>query len=346
VSCPTYVAPPGYQLGAGPTGPVDCTAWAASRAIAHATCGEKVPTGRTIRRHSDEPIPDPASPGLNLYQVADVAREVFGVYLDVRTGWRALSWGEYEARRKGGAAAVLQVSYAPIADSLYDAGRGFRGGHALFESRHDTLDSLADGRARNVYDRTAAGVRLYPRGLMRRAAGQLVIGTDARGRPRRVGDGKVWCAFTLDAIPEYRARIPGPKRRRQWRKFRMFHIRDGRINPDDPYEVGMTRGFDAQCSIPRAFLHPDGRLQFLVQLLAGSRGPQTGPDGTTIPGRWINARWASPVGLLEPRIFSGFTMAADPDDDLEADDPQLPVPDVRSDPYPVHADDPVGGDDD
>ena len=37
--CPTYLTPPGYQLGAGPTGPVDCTAWAASRAIAHATCG-------------------------------------------------------------------------------------------------------------------------------------------------------------------------------------------------------------------------------------------------------------------------------------------------------------------
>jgi hypothetical protein len=330
VSCPTYVAPPGYQLGAGPTGPVDCTAWAASRAIAHATCGEKVPTGRTIRRHSDEPIPDPASPGLNLYQVADVAREVFGVHLDVRTGWRALSWGEYEARRKGGAAAVIQVSYAPIADSLYDAGRGFRGGHALFESRHDTLDSLADGRTTGVYDRDVEGVRIYPRNLMRRAAGDLVIGRGS-GYPIRVGEGKVWCAFTADTVPEYAVKVPKPRRKRDWRRLRLWHIIDGRI-AQDPWKVDLTRGFSATSTPPRVFRHPDGTLRHLVCLTSGSR-----------EGKWISARWAYPVGVAAgPAIVGRFALFAPPLEDLDADDPDEAVPDVRSDPYPVHADDPVG----
>jgi len=341
VTCPTYVAPPGYQLeDGGVTGPVDCTAWAASRAIAHSTCGDKVPAGRTIRRLSNEPIPNASSPGLNLYQVADVAREVYGVHLDVRVGWRALSWSEYEDRRRDGSGMVIQLSYAPIADSRFGAGRGFRGGHAIFESQHDTIDSLADGRAPGVYDRDAEGVRVYPRNLMRKAAGELIIGMDRQGRIRRVGDGKVWAASTQDRLPEYEARVPGPRRNRQWRRFRVFHLRDGQINPDDPYQVSMTRGFRVKCSVPRAFLHPDGRLRFLVQLLEGSRGPQMGPDGTMIPGKWINARWAAPVPAISPRIFSGFE--AEPGDELAADDPDLPVPDVRSETYPIQADDPVG----
>lgn len=281
MTCPRYLVPPGYQLGHGITGPVDCSGWAASRAIAHATCGAQAPTGRRVRLLSDEPVPDPRSPGLNLVQVADVASRYFGVELDVCTGWRAVTWAEYERRRKAGAGCVIQLSYAPIADSRYDAGRGFRGGHAIFESQHDTIDSLADGRAPGVYDRDAEGVRVYPRNLMRRAAGQLVIGTDAKGHPRRVGDGMVWAAFT-DALPAYTVEIQ-PRRHRRFRNFRQWNVTARRIDADEPFTVGRTGGFTADCTPPRALMHPDDRVRYLVQLTNGSRA-----------GRWVNAKFARP----------------------------------------------------
>lgn len=54
-----------------PTSPYDCTAYSAAWA-ADADQGRKVVSGRTIRLNSNEPKPDPSSPGLNLPQ-ADAA---------------------------------------------------------------------------------------------------------------------------------------------------------------------------------------------------------------------------------------------------------------------------------
>lgn len=69
-----YRAPHLYQLVASdPYGPKNCTAYATARAINAATLGGLVVTGRQVRALSSEPVPDPASPGLNLAQAVAVS---------------------------------------------------------------------------------------------------------------------------------------------------------------------------------------------------------------------------------------------------------------------------------
>ena len=262
--CGEYIVPAGFQLqSGGATGPVDCTAWAASRAIGHATCGAKLPSGRTIRLLSNEPQPETRSPGLNLPQVAAVARDDFGVYLDVRIGYRKVTWAEYERRRQAGQGAIIQVRYAPIADSAYDAGRGFRGNHAIFESVHATIDSLADGRYAGCFRYNGT---VYQREVMKRAAGLLDIGDGTKP-----GYGYVWAAFTRDVIPSYRAVVPAGQ-------FFVYTIENGVIKERDPKTTG---GFGAHCTAPRAYWWSGKGYYTLVRLTSGSRA-----------GLYISAKYA------------------------------------------------------
>jgi hypothetical protein len=243
---PYYLVPPGYQLqDGGKTGPYDCTAWAASRLIAKVTNGVRVPYGQRIRALSSEPIPHPSSPGLNIPQVSDVAWDEYRVYFEQRVGSRALDWAEYEERRQGGSGMVIQLSYQPIAESKYDAGRGFVGGHAIFEDQHLTGDSLADGRAKGVYLWRAGNPILYPRSLIREAAGDLIIGY-AEGRAIRAGNGKVWCAVGRDTAPRFRVRIP------RGEGFNLFTVSAGRIVKDERVRPP-HRLVDEPCHPPRAF---------------------------------------------------------------------------------------------
>ncbi len=256
-----YIVPPGYQLqDGGSTGPFDCTAWAASRLIAKATKGVRVPVGQRIRRLSSEPIPDKASPGLNIPQVSDVAWDEYRVFFDQRVGSRALDWDEYEDRRKAGAGMVIQLSYQPIADSKYDAGRGFVGGHAVFEDQHLTGDSLADGRAAGVHQWRASDPILYPRSLIKEAAGDLIIGTGG-GLPIRAGNGKVWCAVGRDTAPRFEAHIPRGK------GFNVFKVTAGRIFHDErirpPHKV-----LDEPTDPPRAFRY-GGDLRYFCRIRTG-----------------------------------------------------------------------------
>lgn len=264
-ACPTYREPFGSQLKqGGATGGVDCTCWAARAAIAHATCGAVIVSGRTVRLQSDEPIPDPRSPGLNLQQVADVALK-HGVYLEVHIGYYALTWKEYEAARSDGRGAIVQGVYSAIADSRYDAGRGFRGTHAIEEDQHQTLDSLADGRAPGVFQHDGT---LYDRRVMR-AFAEALFGKD-----------RIWCALTRDTAPDLRATIR-PAAGHARRAYRVFNVTaQGRVSDVDPYRVQTTAGIDRPCSAPRAVPGPGG-LRFLVQI-------QGGPHN----GEWVARRWS------------------------------------------------------
>lgn len=257
VGCATYEVPFASQLRqGGATGPVDCMAWAASRAIGHATCGAKLPTGRQIRLLSNEPVPDPMSPGLRLQQVADVAREDFGVHFDVHgTTYSQVTFGEYESRRLAGQGCVLAIGYAPIADSMFDAGGGFRDNHAIFESIHATVDSLADGRRSGIWDYDG---RVYPRSIIRDAAGELRLTSSST-----VKDGWVWAAFTRDVVPSYFVRVPKGR-------VLLYTVRNGVIVDRDPYNT--ANGFSAIGSPPRSY--PDraglpGASYTLTKLLTG-----------------------------------------------------------------------------
>jgi hypothetical protein len=267
-SCPNYEVPFASQLRqGGATGPVDCMAWAASRAIGHATCGQKVPSGRTIRLLSNEPVPDPMSPGLRLQQVADVAREDFGVYFEVHgTTYSQVSWAHYERQRLAGRGCVLALGYAPIANSMYDAGRGFDDNHAIFESLHATVDSLADGRAAGVWQYDG---RVYPRALIRDAAGELRINSSTT-----VKDGYVWAAFTRDVVPDFRAVVPAGE-------FNLYTVAGGVITDRDRQRTG---GFSAPCSPPKLYKDAaglPGDQYKLSRLQSGSRA------GYYVPSQYV-----------------------------------------------------------
>jgi hypothetical protein len=263
--CPNYEVSPGFQLqSGGATGPYDCTAWAARTLIATATCGAKVVSGRTIRLRSSEPIPDMSSPGLNLPQVAAVASRYYGVYMDLQIGSQRVTFAEYERRRKAGQPTIIQVGYAPIAASKYNAGRGFRGNHAIAETTHATYDPLADGRAAGVFRHNGT---VYDRNIIKTAAGMLDIGG------RRVGYGYVWAAFGRDVVPTYRVALSA-------QYFWTYKVdSNGRITGRTRSKTG---GFSASCTAPGAYYWPfAGKYYRLVQLTSGSR-----------KGQWIAASFA------------------------------------------------------
>lgn len=259
----TYEPDPSFQLvaSAGPTGKYDCTAHSASNAIDYVTMGAKDPGGRTIRLQSNEAIPDPKSPGLNLGQVQNVALSKYGVYLDVRTGSRALTWQDYERRKDEGQGGIIQVGYTPIANSKYDAfGSRFFGGHAMFECRLATYDPGADGlhgTGRWKHDGT-----VYTREIMKRAAGELVLGPKTK-----VGYNRVWCAMTRDVIPDYRvSMVPASS-------FHRYYVENGVIvDRSDPIK---GRSFSAPCTVPLSRLWPvknggPGRRYSLVRIKEGA----------------------------------------------------------------------------
>ena len=315
MACATHIADPSFQIGAGATGGVDCTAHSASNAIDHATCGAKDPGGRTIRLKSSEPIPDPNSPGLNLSQVATVAKNDYGVSLDIRIGSRKVPWAEYERRRMSGQGAIIQVNYGPIADSKYDAGRGFRGGHAMFESVHATYDPLADGRASGVFRHNGS---VYDRELIKKAAGGLIIASSSQGVVR-VGQGYIWAAFTRDVIPAYHARVPAGE-------FWAYWIVDEQVKQRSRRSTG---GFSAGCTPPITFKWPGHGTATLVKLLTGSRA-----------GKYISANWADEgAGMAEPIDDPNDGPEGPPDTDPPDDDPELDQ-DVKNDPVPTFPDDP------
>lgn len=116
------------QLVAGDKyGGANCTAASAAMAIDRATMGGVQVTSGTVRLASNEPVPDPASPGLNLPQVISVA---FRWHVDLvnRTG---APWSAVMAALKEGRGVILQGDYdqVPVAVRCQAS---FTGDHAVY----------------------------------------------------------------------------------------------------------------------------------------------------------------------------------------------------------------------
>ena len=252
-------------------------------------------------------------------QVATVAKNHYGVSLDIRIGSRKVPWAEYERRRMSGQGAIIQVGYGAIADSKYDAGRGFRGGHAMFESAHATYDPLADGRASGVFRHNGS---VYDRDIIRKAAGSLIIASSSQGAVR-VGNGFIWAAFTRDVIPAYHARVPGPS-------FWAYSMSGDTVRSRQKRATG---GFSASCTPPD--VHRWGsRTVTLVKLLSGTRAgmfisANYADEGARIagPGEDPNEQDPGDEGPSEETPPGG----EDPDVDW----------DVKNEEVPTHADDPA-----
>jgi len=181
---PTFM-PQNPLLNGDPEGWAGCTAYSASMAADFDTLGAKRPTGRQIRTLTGD-----HSGGLTLAQVD--AALLKGWDINLNTTYR-LPWADFAKKINAGSGAILQGRYAPIADSRFDAGRGFRGNHAIFVAPGWIgMDPLADGRYGEAYKYRGEA---YPQSLLRTYAGLLDVGNGTR-----LGDGLVYASFTRDNV--------------------------------------------------------------------------------------------------------------------------------------------------
>lgn len=253
----TYTPDPArYQqlIVGGPTGPVDCTAHGGAWVTDAHTKGAIKLSGRAIRLASSEPIPDPASPGLNVGQVdAAIYRLTNGrVNLDT-VDPRVMTRAALKARVVAGAWVNLAVKRAVLVDRGMGGSNGFRGAHDVTvhcnpgDSTPVIGDPLVPYYIRSSWDAVLD-------------AAQAVTAS-----------GLIFASFTRDLIPEYRVVMSGPDR-----SFWRYFLDSGQANRRT---VSRTDGFSAACTPPRYF--PGRYARRLVQLTTGSR-----------KGWWIDARWA------------------------------------------------------
>jgi hypothetical protein len=247
-----------------PQGGRSCTTYSAAMLIDLDTCGRVIPTGKRVRELTGD-----TSGGINLGQVDYVAREYFDVDFDTR--YRYL-WSEFARRIDKGEAAILQGWYAPIADSRFDAGRGFRGNHAIcIPPDWATLDPLADGRAAGVYQYKGEP---YPKALLRDFAGRLNIGSDP-DTYRRLGDGYVYASFSRDITAIWQAILPAAS-------YWVYTVSGGEVRSRESRLRTTTA--TVPCGPPRSYPWPGHTRKSLVKVTKGA-----------LLGKYVSSTYAKEV---------------------------------------------------
>jgi hypothetical protein len=155
---------------------VNCAAYVGGFAADYSTCGAKKPTGAQVRALTNEPVPDPASPGLTIVQVTNaLARLGVTVYPFVKASWdQVLAWW------KEGRYISLCGQYSVIRPTRFSGDPNFYGGHQIgVPGTFEAEDPLCDGRRAGIYKYHAEA---YPVDLLRQFAGEFhVIRTNADG---------------------------------------------------------------------------------------------------------------------------------------------------------------------
>lgn len=237
-----------------PNGPVNCTAYSGAWLVDAA--GGKT-TGRKVRAATDEPKPDPKSPGLNLPQVDAAIRKLTPFDFDTR-----LAYDNDLARKRiiDGQWAEVQVIRGILVDHQAGGTNPFRGGHAITVhcDPGDGTPIIGDPLVPE-YIRTTWGTLLL-------AAGSIA------------GMGQVNAMFTRDLIPDYTVSIrPTPPHKR--REFNLFTVSEGKILRREP---DVTTGFTQPCTPPRWYPWPGPRTgRSLVEITEGKR-----------KGKYVRSEWA------------------------------------------------------
>jgi hypothetical protein len=262
-----YPDPERYQqLGNGdPYGYADCTAWSAAYCVDADREGTFRTTGTAVRKHSDEPIPDRRSPGLNLPQAdASVIEITKGkVDLDVHTG---MDIDRAEWLIKSGRYAMVQVNRSVLVHAGYGGANDFTGGHCEATSWRGGEPSLFDPLIKHTQ-------RMNGFGVLWRAAGALVTGVGGSV----VGYGRANVAFTRDVTPDWVAAVPA-----ETTFTRLILDATGRnvIGRRRPTTKG---GFSALCSGPFYVRSKSGPIK-VVKLTSGRHA-----------GWVIRSKWARQV---------------------------------------------------
>lgn len=257
----------------GPTGNVDCTAWSGALITDAHTQGAVKITGRQVRLASDEPKPDPESPGLNLLQVdASVFKLTSGrVDLDTRVQLRSLDRATLHARAADGYWFSAQVLRGVLVDRGFFPG-GFRGPHDL------TVHALPDDPGVPIL-----GDPLVPH-YVRAGWDALFDACEA------LTGGRIYSQLTRDTTPDYRLVIT-PRPGQTQRTFYLYTLDDaGRVLRRTRHQ---TTGLIRPCTPPR----PHG--------VHVPRDPSLPPDIKTFQlvsfktragaTRWVDSRFAEEV---------------------------------------------------
>lgn len=166
-----------------------CAAYVGAYGASYSSCGLIHPTGATVRAYTNEPIPDPNSPGLTTDQVRDALGRL-GVTV---TTFARMPWTGVEALIDGGHFVMLAVQYSVIRPTRFSGDPNFYGGHAIgVPPGWEVMDPLADGRRAGIYKYHH---EVYPRSLLRSAAGAFRVRTSANLGPIGLGWAQGW--FTL-----------------------------------------------------------------------------------------------------------------------------------------------------
>jgi hypothetical protein len=239
----------GYSLGWS-----SCTAFSAAMAASFDQQVAELCTGAQVRTLTHD-----TTGGLTLPQVDAAVLEGWNVNLNTVLGD---TWTDFAKRINAGQGAILQGWYAPIADSPFDAGRGFRSNHAIFvPPGWGAMDPLADGRYGEAYKYQGA---VYPSSLLREFAGRLNIGGSAY---KALGLGLVYASYTADRVKTWSAHVA------KGQGFGLYAVnRDTRtvISPPSPHAAQATGDWSWTCTAPASYRWSGHSSRNLVVLTSGA----------------------------------------------------------------------------
>lgn len=125
---PTYRPTGQKQLNAtDPYGASSCGAYSLAILTDYATIGGVKVTGKYVRSLTNEPVPDPASPGLNLKQLCDAAKKL-NIEFNDRTGQ---TWSSLVDAIRGGRGVLINVLYESLPKEYRAQLSPAVGGHAM-----------------------------------------------------------------------------------------------------------------------------------------------------------------------------------------------------------------------
>lgn len=244
----------GYSLGWS-----SCTAFSAAMVGSYELQQTKAMTGGEVRHLTGD-----TEGGLNLAQVDGALNEGWNVDLSTYYRW---PWDHFAAAIRGGKSGILQVLYAPIAASRFDAGNGFVGAHAIaVMPGFVTMDPLADGRHANVYHYHGEA---YPEDLLKIAAGRLP--GSAPGLVYAAMSHAHGVTGAPPVVDRYRVVIHPEAGTRGYPKLRYFGVYTVRNGVIIGSSTARTGGFSADCTPPRLYRWNGHTSQTLVRITSGSR---------------------------------------------------------------------------
>jgi hypothetical protein len=264
---PTHQAQLEYKWG-GKYGNVNCQACSAGMAGQADTCGALLFTGAQIRAATNEPIPDPESPGLTLTQVHAAIYKLSNgkIDLDVHTGY---PFASFKSRVIAGDQAILNGARRALIEAGQGYGNGFAKNHAIECGADYGVPWFDDPLTKRVATTWA---------VLERFAGTLDLGDGL------LGIGKANCAFTRDITANYVVTVR-PIKPAIVRRYTRHQVVDG-VARMDLRQVRETEGFQLACGAPKSYPTNIGTRISLVQIhKAGSR----------MDGWWLSSGYSKEV---------------------------------------------------